>query len=128
LRKFAAKFDGPYRVVNFKGDSAVELESVAGPHLGKRQHRVVNMDRLKRPKDPPKLGLHVDQPLLDEDDDDGEFTVEAIVAARGVGRKRQYKVKWLGYPGEDTWEPFHHLTHCADIIAAFERSRQPAPV
>ena len=37
------------------------------------------------------------------------YEVEAIIARRKIGRGKQYKVKWKGYPVENTWEPRRSL-------------------
>ena len=41
-----------------------------------------------------------------EEVEDDEYVVEAILAARGSGSERAYKLKWAGF-GEDesSWEP-----------------------
>jgi hypothetical protein len=43
---------------------------------------------------------------------DGEemYLVEDILEERGKGRRKQYLVKWEGYP-DPTWEPASNLKH-----------------
>ena len=56
------------------------------------------------------------------EDEEEEFAVEAIIAAR-VTRKGvpQFEVKWQGYPSsENTWEPEENLAHCATKVKAFK--------
>lgn len=60
----------------------------------------------------------------DDEDEDGEeeYVVEKVVREGWVGRpnrsKRQYLVKWKGYPdSENTWEPAEHLKDNAAFVA-----------
>lgn len=44
--------------------------------------------------------------------DDGEklYIVEKIKGHRGKGKKKEYFIKWKGYPDKDnTWEPLKNL-------------------
>ena len=44
------------------------------------------------------------------------YEVEAIIDARGTGKKREYKVKWVGYSAkQSTWEPIAHLSGVKDV-------------
>jgi Chromo (CHRromatin Organisation MOdifier) domain len=48
------------------------------------------------------------------------FEVEAIVDMRVLSDgHRLYQLQWLGYPGEDTWEPETNLTGCAELLEEF---------
>lgn len=37
----------------------------------------------------------------------------------------EYKIRWKGFPGEDTWEPLAHLEGCAEKIETFENYGYP---
>ena len=58
---------------------------------------------------------------------DAQFEVERILTQRGTGPKRQFLVRWLGYPPEeDTWEPRASLADAADAMRDWERNRDSA--
>lgn len=51
-----------------------------------------------------------------------EYIVEKLLHHRGDGRRRQFRVKWLGFPkSQATWEPRAELERrCAEMIQAYE--------
>jgi hypothetical protein len=55
-----------------------------------------------------------DEVELDQD----EYIVEELINRRGTKSKREYLVKWRGYPrSESTWEPVQELLRrCADLV------------
>ena len=73
-----------------------------------------------------------------EIEDEYEYEVEAIMdkRTRRVGRRviTQYLIKWSGYGHEhNSWEPAANLTHCSEMLQAFERAQSlevhaPVPV
>ncbi|KAL5699807.1 La ribonucleoprotein [Ranunculus cassubicifolius] len=53
---------------------------------------------------------------------EGFFEIEAVRGKRTRKGKRQYLIKWRGWPETaNTWEPFDNLQSCSDIIQAFEQ-------
>jgi hypothetical protein len=50
-----------------------------------------------------------------------QYEVENILASRGSGTRKQYLVKWLGYPlWEATWEKSSSLTDAKQAVQDFE--------
>jgi hypothetical protein len=52
------------------------------------------------------------------------YEIERILKARGNHKKREYLIKWKGYPNsENTWEPVKNLTGCLDLLRQFDKQR-----
>jgi len=70
-----------------------------------------------------------DEPVVEggapaEEEEEEEFTVEKVVDSRMRGGKKEYLLKWKGYPdSENTWEPSENLD-CPDMIAVFEDKKK----
>ncbi|CAK9861554.1 unnamed protein product [Sphagnum jensenii] len=57
---------------------------------------------------------------------EGMFEIEAIRKKRTRKGKKEYFVKWRGWPEKDnTWEPYAHIQRCSDILEEFENRALP---
>ena len=120
--KLASPFIGPFKITRKVNDNAYELDLPPSLQI----HPVINITRLKPYRDGSQL--FPSRPPPDsrpppEIADDGEeaFEVEEIMGRRYSGTRREYLVKWRGYPQwEWTWEPQRNLRNAADAVAAFE--------
>lgn len=65
--------------------------------------------------------------MSSEEEEQEEYTVEAVLGKRVRKGKPQYRVKWTGYPeSEATWEPVENCQGCEGMISAFEESNKGA--
>ena len=67
------------------------------------------------------LALLADAPSFEEvdatSDEEEEYTPEAILNERKVGRTTQYLTKWLGFQkSESTWEPRKNIASCFKVL------------
>jgi hypothetical protein len=68
---------------------------------------------MTRPEEPVNLES-------DEEEYEEEYEVEDVLNLRLNRGKREYLIKWKGYPlNESTWEPMGNLEHCHDKIREF---------
>ncbi|KAH7732023.1 Chromodomain Y-like protein 2 [Aphelenchoides avenae] len=57
--------------------------------------------------------------------DNETFEVECVLASRMMNRKRQYLVKWVGYPSnKSTWESASSLGGCKEAVEKFNQAKQ----
>ena len=120
--KLTSRFIGPLKITRVINPNAYELE--LPPQL--RIHPVQNISKLRRYLRSPDRFASRPQPLPRpppeyEDPAGGpSYVVERILAQRGATNRRQYLVKWAGYPTEESsWEPRRNL-NCPDRLAEFE--------
>ena len=56
--------------------------------------------------------------------DHKEYEVEAILSHKGQGSRRQYLIKWKGYPdSENIWKPEQSLEHASLILKQYKSCR-----
>lgn len=56
---------------------------------------------------------------------DDIYEIEGIISKRNINGKVQYKVKWEGYPIEEsTWEPIENLDNVKEFIDKYEESNK----
>jgi hypothetical protein len=128
-RKLEPLYYGPYEVLELVGSNAARLRLPDGCKL----HPVFNMDLLKLYHDgrlthpDREVRDHRPPALVEEDPERGGpvqdpvYEVEAIIGARRARGKREYRVKWLGWPVEQaSWMSRDQLDNCAELVAEFE--------
>ena len=126
--KLTARYVGPFRVSGCVNDNAVTLE--LPPLLG-ALHPTFNITRLKPYRDgssfPGRPQRLPHPPAVDADTNGvASYEVEAVVAQRGVGIRRELLVRWKGYGAEhDEWQRRGELVRTAPIaVAEFDALQQ----
>ncbi|GAA5907412.1 hypothetical protein JCM5296_002191 [Sporobolomyces johnsonii] len=133
--KFIPRFVGPYPIL--AADPSKSVYTVAfPPHL--RVHPRIHASKL-RPHFAnddqrfPSRSLATPPPVVPASAaDEEEYLVEKLIGDRKVGKKRQFRVRYLGYSaGEDLWRDEAELQETApellkqylDLVAARRAAR-----
>ena len=130
-RKLEPLYMGPLKVLEVRGNAAT-LELPPDCRLAP----TFNFDLLKPFVDGQRS--HPDRPVQEarpgpvpEEDPERQgpaanpvYEVEAVIGKRRRGHTWQYRVKWLGWPLEQSsWMPREELTDCANLVRDFEAAR-----
>ena len=113
--KLEYTYAGPYRVDAVLGNGRYKLTDL------ENNHTVSEFDSSNlRP-----YRCHVDADELRPD----EYIVDDVLKRRLVSGRRQYLVKWRGYPRDQaTWEPHAELERrCAELVARFDAANPIRP-
>ena len=73
----------------------------------------------------PQHGPSFSEPPPEIVEGEEEYEIEAIIAHRNKGKRRQYLVKWLGYPSsENQWLPEKELLNAPDILQQYKNTNK----
>jgi predicted aspartyl protease len=114
-RKLVAKFVGPFKIMEQIGTVSYKLQL---PEKS-RVHPVFHISALKKYNESQdKRKFERPESILVESEE--EYEVEAILDHRVSRKKREYLVKWKGYPIDDsTWVSEADCTNSPDIVSAY---------
>jgi hypothetical protein len=60
-----------------------------------------------------------------ENDSSAEWEIEKILGERKRYRRKEYLIKWRGYPSEEnTWVPEYNLTNAQEVLDEFYNSQK----
>lgn len=124
-RKLSDQASGPYRIVRKVGN-AYELELPDSI----RVHPVFAPEKLRlAARTEPLPGQVVDPPPPIVVNEEQEWEVDEILAARERYRKLQYRVKWLGQGDEvdGMWYPARNFKNAPEKLLQFHNSHPEAP-
>ena len=120
--KFEPRFRGPFPIIEKIGKVAYKLKLP----LTLNCHPVFHVSLLLKDKPREPQMQHAED---EEDDSESgmgrmkDYEVEAILNHRDVRGRREYLIKWRGYPSEDaTWEPASNLDNCSKLLRAYLRN------
>ena len=115
-RKQEFQYDGPFLIKRMIKPSVAELEG-----LPEGSPKSINVQYLRKylryPLIEDQRSLHP-PPRAITKDDGAEWEVEDIENHRGVGQRREFLVKWKGYP-KATWTKEYNLTNCDEVLCDY---------
>lgn len=119
-RKLKQRFIGPYTIIQQVSSVAYKLDLPTSLKI----HPVFHISLLrpyKQPDDYPHRDPTPPPPPEVSINDETEYEVEQILDHRTRRNKKEYLVKWKGYPEYDaTWEPEDHLINAEEIVREYE--------
>ena len=109
--KSEPSYEGPFKVIRRNTGGAYILQDKTGALLNRNipasQMRAI---------------------LVQDDDDDESYVVEAIIDHRGPANKREFLVKWRGYSSEEnSWEPYSNFDDVSCIRKYHKRRKLDLP-
>ena len=109
---------GPFKMLRQINEVAYKVELPPKS----RVHPVFHVSQLRKFLGEAPAPL---DPVLSANPGEAKFEVEAILDTRLSCKKRQFLIKWKGYPIKDaSWEPELNLNGCPELLADFH-SRHP---
>ncbi len=115
-RKLAARWIGPYTVLQQIGPVAYKLEL---PEELSALHPVFHISLLK----PVHGEVEPRAPVFRVDTDVTEYEVDRVIAKRKYRNSYEYLVMWKGYAAhEATWESLANLSNTMEKVKEFESS------
>ncbi len=119
--KLAPKRHGPFQIAQVMSPVNYRLKLPMQWSI----HDVFHIDLLTPYRETDIHGSNYSRLAPDLVNDEEEYEVEAVLDTRrfGRGRKRQYLVKWKGYPDSDNEWVDHKNVHAPEAIREFENSR-----
>jgi len=125
MHKLTGRYIGPFRVKGRVNDNAITLD--LPPLLG-ALHPTFNISRLKMYRSDrslfPGRPQRLPQPPAVDKDTNGvaQYEVEAVMAQRRRGGKRELLIRWAGYgPEHDEWQSRGELRRTAPLkVAEFD--------
>ncbi|TMW66815.1 hypothetical protein Poli38472_014127 [Pythium oligandrum] len=128
--KLAARRIGPFRIIKMINDNVAKLELPANLS---RLHPTFNVELLTHyVPNPDKFETRPTSKaapiIIDEETGEKTYVIEKLLEFRQVRRRREWLVKWEGYPEHEcTWEPekdLKHVSHWADLVEDFENRQR----
>ena len=115
-KKLKPKFIGPFSIEELIGAVAYHLKL---PPSMDRIHPTFHVGLLKHYIPGGDGQAKNTNPAVDYEGNE-EYEVEKIVEARGIGRRKKFRVCWLGYDEtHDSWLTSDELTNAPKVMAAW---------
>ena len=120
VRKQDYKYDGPFVIERMLCPSTAKLQGL--PQGSPSAINVQYLRKYCRLAAAEGLCSHPPPPTVTRNAGDPEWEVEEIMEQRTRGCRREYLLKWKGYP-QPTWVPGKDLTGCRELLEEFRRKK-----
>jgi len=118
-RKLSPRRYGPYKVKEQVSPVTYRLDLPTSLRI----HNVFHVDLLTPYHETKEHGANYTQPPPELIDGEEEYEVEEITNERTYRRKKQYLIKWIGYPtSENSWVDEKDL-HSPELLEDYRRSK-----
>jgi hypothetical protein len=107
--KLAPRYLGPFKILENVGPANLAYR-VELPSAMKRIHPGFPVAALVLKG--YRSGRYQPPPPPEFIDDEPEYEVDWVADTRGTGKRRQYKVYWVGWGDHFDWLPLRNLTNC----------------
>ena len=119
--KFRPKREGPFEIQEVLSPLVYRLKIPSRWNI----HPVFHATLLTPYRETTTHGPTYSQPPPDQIEGEEEWEVEAIIAHRYKGKRREYLVQWQGYPpSEATWEPEANLKNALDVLNQYKKKHR----
>ena len=116
--KFAAKREGPFKVIKVLSSLSYQLEILKSWKI----HLVFHASLLTPYKENDIHGPNFPQPPPDLINGEEEYEVERILKHQGHSKRHQYLVRWKGYAAdEDSWQHEANLGNASEHLQEYKK-------
>lgn len=116
-KKLDHKQIGPYKIIKKIGSASYELELPSSMKI----HSVFHSSLLRLVDENPMPNQIPEPPPPVIVENENEWEVEEILDSRLFYRRLQYRVKWKGYPPDDTWYNADGFDNASELVRLFHQ-------
>jgi hypothetical protein len=119
-RKLGSKKIGPFKIIEVISDTAYKVRLPSTMKTYPVFHVSLLEKYIETPSEFKRRDLPRPPPIGIEQEGEVEYEVEEILNHKKKGKRKEYLVKWKGYPmHESSWEPEKHLKKAQGALSKY---------